>query len=164
MTTHGSTRPGRSALPAYLARAAALALLLVLLLRPAWLQGLFAPFADNGAPVIYDRASLLDLTLAHLGTVALSSVIGTIVAVAAGIAVTRPWGADFLPVARSVVDIGQTFPPVAVLALAVPAVGFGLKPVLIALVLYGLLPVFESTIAGPRTCRATSSTPRAGWG
>ena len=90
MTTHGSTRPGRSALPAYLARAAALALLLVLLLRPAWLQGLFAPFADNGAPVIYDRASLLDLTLAHLGTVALSSVIGTIVAVAAGIAVTRP--------------------------------------------------------------------------
>ena len=46
------------------------------------------------------------------------------------------------------------------LALAVPAVGFGLKPVLIALVLYGLLPVFESTIA-PRTCRATSSTPRA---
>jgi hypothetical protein len=65
--------------------------LLVLLLRPAWLQGAFAPFADNGAPVIYDRASLLDLTLAHLGTVALSSLIGTLVAVAAGIAVTRPW-------------------------------------------------------------------------
>ncbi|WP_244116245.1 ABC transporter permease [Burkholderia cepacia] len=146
------TRPLRSPLPrhvaAFTARAAALALLLVLLVRPTWLQGLFAPFADNGAPVIYDRASLLDLTLAHLGTVALSSLIGTIVAVAAGISVTRPAGADFLPVARSVVDIGQTFPPVAVLALAVPAVGFGLKPVLIALVLYGLLPVFESTIAG----------------
>ncbi|RAG59967.1 ABC transporter permease, partial [Burkholderia multivorans] len=76
-------------------------------------------------------------------TVALSSAIGTLMAVAAGIAVTRPFGADFLPVARSIVDIGQTFPPVAVLALAVPAVGFGLKPVLIALVLYGLLPVFE---------------------
>ncbi|MDN7913283.1 ABC transporter permease [Burkholderia cepacia] len=146
------TRPLRSPLPrhvaAFTARAAALALLLVLLVRPMWLQGLFAPFADNGAPVIYDRASLLDLTLAHLGTVALSSLIGTIVAVTAGIFVTRPAGADFLPAARSVVDIGQTFPPVAVLALAVPAVGFGLKPVLIALVLYGLLPVFESTIAG----------------
>ena len=95
------TRPLRSPLPrhvaAFTARAAALALLLVLLVRPMWLQGLFAPFADNGAPVIYDRASLLDLTLAHLGTVALSSLIGTIVAVAAGIAVTRPFGADFLP-------------------------------------------------------------------
>ncbi|MBF5012395.1 ABC transporter permease [Burkholderia pseudomultivorans] len=146
--THASRTSLSRRLPAYAARAAALALLLVLLLRPAWLQGLFAPFADNGAPVIYDRASLLDLTLAHLGTVALSSLIGTLVAVTAGIAVTRPSGADFLPVARSIVDIGQTFPPVAVLALAVPAVGFGLKPVLIALVLYGLLPVFESTIAG----------------
>lgn len=51
------------------------------------------------------------------------------------------------------------------LALAVPAVGFGLKPVLIALVLYGLLPVFESTIAGLEDVpRATSSKPRAGWG
>ncbi|KWF25091.1 ABC transporter permease [Burkholderia pseudomultivorans] len=146
--SRASRAPLPRRLPAYAARAAALALLLVLLLRPAWLQGLFAPFADNGSPVIYDRASLLDLTLAHLGTVALSSLIGTLVAVTAGIAVTRPAGADFLPVARSIVDIGQTFPPVAVLALAVPAVGFGLKPVLIALVLYGLLPVFESTIAG----------------
>ncbi|RQR59712.1 ABC transporter permease [Burkholderia sp. Bp9002] len=146
-----TTRPTahrRRGFPALVARVAALALLLVLLLRPAWLQGLFAPFADNGAPVIYDRASLLDLTLAHLGTVALSSLIGTVLAIAAGIAVTRPSGADFLPVARSIVNIGQTFPPVAVLALAVPAVGFGLQPVLIALVLYGLLPVFESTIAG----------------
>ncbi|WP_292248685.1 ABC transporter permease [Burkholderia sp.] len=135
-------------LPSVIARGAALALLLVLLFRPIWLQGLFAPFAENGAPAIYDRASLLDLTLAHLGTVAVSSLIGTLIAVSAGIAVTRPSGADFLPVARSIVNIGQTFPPVAVLALAVPAVGFGLKPVLIALVLYGLLPVFESTIAG----------------
>lgn len=147
MTTR-STPHRRRGFVSLAARVAALALLLVLLLRPAWLQGLFAPFADNGAPVIYDRASLLDLTLAHLGTVALSSLIGTVLAIAAGIAVTRPSGADFLPVARSIVNIGQTFPPVAVLALAVPAVGFGLQPVLIALVLYGLLPVFESTIAG----------------
>ncbi|CAN0628365.1 glycine betaine ABC transporter membrane subunit YehW [Burkholderia multivorans] len=133
---------------AHVARGAALALLLVLLWRPVWLQWMFAPFAEHGASVIYDRASLFDLTLAHLGIVAVSSAIGTALAIAAGIAVTRPAGADFLPVARSIVNIGQTFPPVAVLALAVPAVGFGAKPVLLALVLYGLLPVFESTLAG----------------
>ena len=34
--------------------------------------------------------------------------------------------------------IGQTFPPVAVLALAVPMIGFGEKPTLIALFLYAL--------------------------
>jgi osmoprotectant transport system permease protein len=37
---------------------------------------------------------------------------------------------------------------VAVLALAVPAVGFGAWPTLIALFLYGLLPIFENTLAG----------------
>ncbi|WP_323118245.1 ABC transporter permease [Burkholderia alba] len=132
------------------ARLAAVAALLVLLLRPDWAAPLFAPFADNGAPVIYNRASLLDLTLAHLAIVAGSSAIGALLALAAGIFVTRPAGADFLPVARSIVNIGQTFPPVAVLALAVPAVGFGVKPVLLALILYGLLPIFESTIAGLR--------------
>ncbi|WP_412025501.1 ABC transporter permease [Burkholderia cepacia] len=146
------------------ARAAVLAALLVLLFRGAWLAPLFAPFADNGAPALYDRASLLDLTLAHLAIVAVSSAVGALVALAAGVFVTRPAGADFLPIARSIVNIGQTFPPVAVLALAVPAVGFGVKPVLIALVLYGLLPVFESTIAGLRDIPAATLDAARGMG
>ncbi|GAB7537312.1 ABC transporter permease [Burkholderia sp. 22PA0099] len=135
-------------LVAAVARLAALAALLVLVLRPAWLEPLFAPLAEHGAPAIYDRASLVSLTLSHLALVAVSSLIGSALAILAGIAVTRPAGADFLPVARSIANLGQTFPPVAVLALAVPAVGFGAKPVLLALTLYGLLPVFESTLAG----------------
>jgi len=47
-----------------------------------------------------------------------------------------------------VVAVGQTFPPVAVLAIAAPLIGFGAKPALIALTLYGLLPVLQGTIAG----------------
>jgi osmoprotectant transport system permease protein len=39
-----------------------------------------------------------------------------------------------------------------VLAIAVPLVGFGLKPTLIALFCYGLLPIFENTISGLRGC------------
>jgi osmoprotectant transport system permease protein len=136
------------ALSARLARVSAFALLLALLCRPQWFEPLFAPLADNGAPAIYDRASLLGLTLAHLAMVAGASVAGSVIALLLGIFVTRPAGAEFLPLARSIVNIGQTFPPVAVLALAVPAVGFGVKPTLIALILYGLLPVFESTITG----------------
>ncbi len=56
---------------------------------------------------------------------AIATVAATIVAVALAILVTRPAGAEFLPLSRSLVNIGQTFPPVAVLALAVPVVGFG---------------------------------------
>ena len=44
--------------------------------------------------------------------------------------------------------IGQTVPPVAVLAIAVPLIGFGAWPALIALALYGLLPIVRATVAG----------------
>jgi osmoprotectant transport system permease protein len=109
---------------------------------------LFAPLTENDAPPIYTQSSLLSLTYAHLLIVFLAAVASTIVAVGLGIFVTRPAGAEFLPLSRSIVNIGQTFPPVAVLALAVPVVGFGEKPTLIALFLYGLLPIFENTLSG----------------
>jgi osmoprotectant transport system permease protein len=53
-----------------------------------------------------------------------------------------------LPIVNDLTSIGQTIPPVAVLALAVPFFGFGLVPTVIALFLYGLLPVTRNTIAG----------------
>jgi osmoprotectant transport system permease protein len=51
-----------------------------------------------------------------------------------------------------------------VLALAVPLVGFGEKPTLIALFLYGLLPIFENTVVGLRTCPATVLEAASGMG
>lgn len=90
----------------------------------------------------------------HLGTVAVATTAAIIVAIGLAILVTRPFGAEFLPLSRSLVNIGQTFPPVAVLALAVPAVGFGEKPTLIALFLYGLLPIFENALTGLTTLPA----------
>ncbi|MFX8957556.1 ABC transporter permease subunit, partial [Acinetobacter baumannii] len=53
---------------------------------------------------------------------------------------------------------------VAVLALAVPAVGFGVTPTLIALVLYGLLPIFENTITGLREVPETTIEAARGMG
>jgi osmoprotectant transport system permease protein len=49
---------------------------------------------------------------------------------------------------QALVSMGQTFPPVAVLAVAVPVVGFGELPALIALALYGMLSVLHATMAG----------------
>ncbi|EAU47169.1 ABC transporter permease [Salipiger bermudensis] len=129
-------------------RAALIALLLALVLRPAWFEPLFAPAAPAGGPVIYERASLLSLSLSHLGLVALASGAATLVAVTLAVLVTRPAGAAFRPLSRTITNIGQTFPPVAVLALAVPALGFGAGPTLVALFLYGLLPIFENAVTG----------------
>ncbi|MBV8973917.1 MAG: ABC transporter permease [Sinobacteraceae bacterium] len=135
-----------------LLRLAALGLLLAFLLSPQSFAPVFAPLTHYGAPAIYDQGDLLMLALAQLGTVCVAAAASTLVAVGLGILVTRPAGAQFLPLSRTLVNIGQTFPPVAVLAVAVPLVGFGLKPTLIALFAYGLLPIFENTIAGLRSC------------
>jgi osmoprotectant transport system permease protein len=145
-------------------RLAALALLLVFLLIPQIFAPLFAPLAGNGAPAIYDQGNLLQLALSHAGTVILAAALSTLVAVGLGILVTRPSGAEFLPLARTLVNIGQTFPPVAVLAIAVPLVGFGAKPTLLALFAYGLLPIFENTIVGLRTVPATVLESASGMG
>ncbi len=133
-------------------RCAALALLVTFLLVPQRFAPLFAPLTQYGAPPIYDQGNLLSLALAHLGTVCLAAAASTLVAVTLGILVTRASGREFLPLSRTLVNIGQTFPPVAVLAVTVPLVGFGEKPTLIALFAYGLLPIFENTIVGLQTC------------
>jgi osmoprotectant transport system permease protein len=133
-------------------RVAALGVLLAFLIAPQSFAPLFAPFTQYGAPPIYDQGNLLTLALAHVGTVCLAALASSLVAVALGILVTRPSGAQFLPLSRTLVNIGQTFPPVAVLAVTVPLLGFGEKPTLIALFAYGLLPIFENTIVGLRTC------------
>jgi len=140
-------RPG---LPTLL-RLGALVLLLAFLAQPQWFAPVFRPLTENNAPPIYNQGSLVTLTLLHLRTVLVATVAATLVAVGLAILVTRPVGAEFLPLSRSLVNIGQTFPPVAVLALAVPAVGFGEKPTLIALFLYGLLPIFENALTGLTT-------------
>ncbi|MEQ1406349.1 ABC transporter permease [Neorhizobium sp. Rsf11] len=125
-----------------------LLVLVAFLVTPASFEPLLRPLVQPNAPAIYNQGSLLDLTLLHLRTVFIATLVATVIAVLLAILVTRPFGAEFLQLSRSLVNIGQTFPPVAVLALAVPAVGFGEKPTLIALFLYGLLPIFENTLTG----------------
>ncbi|HWG05281.1 MAG TPA: ABC transporter permease [Beijerinckiaceae bacterium] len=104
-------------------------------------------FPDLANPV-YTRASFVELTLAHAFLTGASSLIAAIIGIGAAIAVTRRAGRDFLGLANATAAIGQTFPPVAVLALAVPLLGYGAAPTLLALVLYSILPILETSIAG----------------
>ncbi|WP_432695049.1 ABC transporter permease [Marinobacterium sp. YM272] len=112
------------------------------------LNPLLEPLAPANAPAIYARDSFIDLVGWHLLLVVIAIAAASVIAILAAVLVSRPSGSDFLPLARALANLGQTLPPVAVLALAVPAVGFGSWPTLIALFLYGLLPVFENTLAG----------------
>lgn len=97
---------------------------------------------------LYARSSLIRLVAEHILLVFVASGLATMAGVAAGILVTRDAGRPFRPAADDLSSMGQTFPPVAVLALAVPMTGFGFKPAALALFLYGIMPVLRNTITG----------------
>ncbi len=120
----------------------------VLLLRMDELRPVLHWAFPDVEPVIYQRSSFFALFLSHLGLVAAASVAAISVGVSLAAFVTRPAGRDFRAMVNVVATVGQTFPPAAVLAIAVPIVGFGPRPTIIALFLYGLLPIIENTIAG----------------
>jgi osmoprotectant transport system permease protein len=119
-----------------------------LLLRMDMLRPLFRWAFPGVQPVIYDRASFFDLFLAHLRLVAAASIAASVAGVSLAVFVTRPAGRDFRTMVDALATVGQTFPPVAVLAIAVPLIGFGARPTVIALFIYGLLPIIENAVAG----------------
>lgn len=120
----------------------------ILIANTGWWEAILRFLFPLETSVLHPRASLLALVGEHLKLVVYSSTITILIGVPLGIWVTRPSGSNFLPIVTDVTSFGQTFPPVAVLALAVPILGFGLMPTVVALFLYGLLPVVRNTIAG----------------
>jgi osmoprotectant transport system permease protein len=109
---------------------------------------LFAALFPGLARPLFELDGCADLLAGHLMLVGASSGAAILIGVGAGIFATRPAGAEFRGLVSTIVAIGQTFPPVAVLAVAVPVIGFGFDPAFIALLLYGLLPIVETTIVG----------------
>ncbi|MEZ2417375.1 ABC transporter permease [Luteibacter sp. RCC_6_2] len=128
--------------------AVTLAVLVALLLALPHAAPLFHAWQPSLPHPLYTRTSFLALTLAHLSLVLAATLAAVAIGLSLGILATRPLGRSLLPTVRAVAVIGQTFPPVAVLAIAVPLLGFGAAPTLFALVLYGVLPVLGQAVAG----------------
>jgi len=141
-----------------------LAALLLLSLGMGHLAPLFSAMFPALDRPIYQQESFIALVLAHLQIVAVSSGAAALIGVGLGIAVTRQAGREFRPLVETLVAMGQTFPPVAVLAVAAPLIGFGELPALIALSLYGLLPIVRSTIAGIEYVPAATQEAATGLG
>ena len=139
-------------------------LFFIITANPEWWVGLLHYLFPHETQVLYSRSSLLALVGEHLRIVAISSSLTILVGLPLGIWVTRRSGLSFQPIINNLVSIGQTFPPVAVLALAVPVLGFGLEPTIFALFLYGLLPVVRNTIAGIQSVPASTLDAAFGLG
>ncbi len=126
----------------------ALAALAALLVALPYSTPLFKALFPAIQRPLYLQEPFAQLLWQHCKLVGISSGIAVLAGTLAGIAITRHAGRAFESVVQALVSMGQTFPPVAVLAVAVPVVGFGELPALIALALYGTLPVLHSTMAG----------------
>ena len=141
-----------------------LAILLVATFGLGHTASLFAALFPGIDNPVYRQDGFPALLLGHLEIVAAASSVAIVLGVTAGITVTRPAGREFRGLLETVAATGQAFPPVAVLALAVPAMGFGAEPAIVALALYGLLPVVQNTIAGLENTPADARIAAAGMG
>ncbi|WP_394516745.1 ABC transporter permease [Pantoea sp. SGAir0175] len=125
---------------------------------------LFAHWFPQLERPLYQQESFWQLALAHLLLVISGSALAIVVGVGCAVFATRHGGRAFRPLLETLAAAGQTFPPVVVLAIAVPVMGFGAAPAVMALFLYGLLPILQGTLAGLDSVPASSREIAVGLG
>lgn len=117
----------------------------------AWLEYL----SDQG-----DR--LFGLTIEHAWTVLISVALATLIGVLIGVLTYRTDGPRRLALATAGVFL--TIPSFALFGLLVPLLGLGTPPSIVALVMYGLLPIIRNTVTGLRTVDAAVVESAQGMG
>ena len=94
------------------------------------------------------REDLIYLGQQHLFLVFWSMFFALLVGIPSGIMLSRPFARRWAEYVMQIFNVGNTLPPLAVLALAMVIVGIGDRPALIALFLASLLPIVRNTFAG----------------
>ena len=89
---------------------------------------------------------ILRLTLEHITITVIAVSISTVIGVAVGILITRYRGAATPVIGVS--GIIYTIPSLALFGMLIPFIGIGIKPALIALILYSQLPLIRNTFVG----------------
>jgi osmoprotectant transport system permease protein len=114
---------------------------------PVW-DVLLSAIFPRSPQLLHPRATVIEFTAQHLELVIVSSLVTVSVGLLLGILVTRREFREFLPLVSDFVSAGQTMPTLAIVAIMVPIIGLGFWPAIVALILYGMLPVVRNTIAG----------------
>jgi osmoprotectant transport system permease protein len=94
------------------------------------------------------RATLARLTARHVELVVLSLVAAILIALPLGLLLER--SARRAEAVIRGVGLLQTLPGIALLAFMIPLLGIGVRPALVALVLYSLYPIVRNTFTGVR--------------
>ncbi len=89
-------------------------------------------------------------SIEYLEITGLAAAVVVVLAVTAGVLLTRPFARRVAPFLVNVANIGQGVPSIGVLALLAIFFGLGFYPALAALVAYSFLPVLRNTMVGLR--------------
>jgi len=98
--------------------------------------------------MIRNRGEVLELTLQHLGMVAVAMVLAVLIGIPLGILLTRRRGMSQWVLGAA--NVIQTVPSLALFGflIPVPLLGVGPRTAIVALTLYALLPVIRNTYVG----------------
>ncbi|UUQ67816.1 ABC transporter permease [Pseudomonas fuscovaginae UPB0736] len=110
------------------------------------------------------QADLWFYLQAHLFLVLASMFAALIVGIPAGILLSRPAMATRAERFMQVFNIGNTVPPLAVLAIALGILGIGAGPAIFALFLASLLPIVRNTYEGLKNVEASLKEAATGIG
>lgn len=103
-----------------------------------------------GIYTTFTYGEILTYTKDHLQMVFIAVCIAIAVGVPLGILVTRPGLTKLSPIVIGGANVGQSVPSLAIIAIMAPLLGFGLQSAIVALFIYGLLPILRNSYAGMR--------------
>jgi osmoprotectant transport system permease protein len=118
-------------------------LLVILISLTVWTTSL----GRVGVSIAFTYSDILSATKSHLVLVFIPVLAAVVIVMPLGILITRPGFTKLAPVVIGSGNIGQSLPSLAVIAIMVPIIGFGLQSAFIALFIYGLLPILRNSYA-----------------
>lgn len=108
---------------------------------------MLAPWLPERTRII-TRTPLYVLAYQHVILAGVSTLLALMTAMLAAICIRWIDQDELKSIGLSIGALGETVPSVAVIALAVPIMGYGNLPCILALYLYGLLPILRNTLIG----------------
>lgn len=108
-----------------------------------------ALYSYFGQKMVTDSGfSLPSLTRAHLMVVLYSSLFSVILGIGLGVFSLSKAGKELSVILDKLVYLGQMIPSLAILSFIVTFTGFGPEPAIVALIIFGIFPIYVSTVTG----------------
>jgi len=101
-----------------------------------------------GTSIAFTYSDILSASRSHLLLVFVPVLAAIVIIMPLGILITRPKFNRLAPGVIGTGNVAQSLPSLAVIAIMVPLIGFGLRSAFIALFVYGLLPILRNSYAG----------------